>query len=243
MKIGKQLRKYVHLIDNQTRIADTCNKEWRVSYLKFTKAIAQDPNKQYKTVDEHHLEALHDILTQRGLIMPREDNTPEMLIHDGSLWDEPALQELNLVWHRLAPWEDTCKGIQELNRKFYTCTLSNGNLSLLEDMVDNGKMPFTHIYSAEMFKSYKPSPKVYLGAAEKMGLKPEECCMVAAHLDDLKAAKSNGFSTVYVERPQEERHLELRNEGGIADIWVKENEDGFIAAAERLGIDVQRSTL
>jgi len=214
--------------------------EWRTSYLKFTKSIAQDPNKQFKTVDEHHLEALHDILTQRGLILPREDSTPDMLVHDGSLWDEPALQELNLVWHRLEPWPDTCKGIEELNRKFYTCTLSNGNVSLLEEMVEHGKMGFTHIYSAEMFKSYKPSPKVYLGAAEKMGIKPEECCMVAAHLNDLKAAKSNGFSTVYVERPQEERSPELKEEEGIVDVWVKEGEEGFVTAAERLGIDTQR---
>ena len=160
-----------------------------------------------------------------------------MLVHDGSLWDEPQLQELNLVWHRLDPWPDTCKGIQELNRQFYTCTLSNGNLSLLNDMVAHAKVEFTHVYSAEMFQSYKPSPKVYLGAAEKMGLKPEECALVAAHLDDLKAAKSNGFSTIYVERPLEERRPELKDED-IVDIWVKENEDGFVTAAERLGIQV-----
>ena len=100
-------------------------------------------------------------------------------------------------------------------------------------------MEFTHIYSAEMFKSYKPSPKVYLGAAEKIGLKPEECALVAAHLDDLKAAKSNGFRTVYVERPQEERHRDLSEEG-IADIWVGQDEDGFVTAAERLGVKVER---
>ena len=105
-------------------------------------------------------------------------------------------------------------------------------------MVSHAGMPFTHIYSAEMFQSYKPSPKVYLGAAEKMGIKPEECCLVAAHLDDLKAAKSNGFSTVYVERPLEERKLAQREESGIVDVWVKEGEEGFVEAARKLGIDV-----
>lgn len=96
-------------------------------------------------------------------------------------------------------------------------------------------MPFTHVYSAEMFQSYKPSPKVYLGAAEKMGLKPEECVMVAAHLDDLKFAKQNGLRTCYVERLDEERHPELKEEG-IPDIWVKLDEEGFVTAAERLGV-------
>ncbi len=197
-----------------------------------------DSSKQWKSVDEHHLESIRSILTKHGLIFPREDsNTLDDLIQDGSLWDETQLKQLNFVWHQLDPWKDTCQGIKQLNKKFYTCTLSNGNLSLLNDMVQYGNMEFTHIYSAEMFQSYKPSPKVYLGAAEKMGLKPEECAMVAAHLDDLKAAKSNGFSTVYVERPLEERRPELKDEGFV-DVWVKEDEDGFITAAQRLGIDI-----
>lgn len=171
--------------------------------------------------------------------MLKESNPPTYVVGDGSLFDEPALQELNMVWHRLEPWQDTCKGILHLNKKFKTCTLTNGNLSLIQEMAANGKMEFTHIYSAEMFKSYKPSSKVYLGAAERMGIKPEECCMVAAHLDDLKAAKANGFTTLYVERPAEERHVELRNEQGIVDIWVTEGEEGFVTAAERLGIVIQ----
>jgi 2-haloacid dehalogenase len=94
-------------------------------------------------------------------------------------------------------------------------------------------MDFTHIFSAEMFQSYKPSPKVYLGAVQKLGLRPEECCMAAAHLDDLKHAKSNGLQTLYVERKQEERFPELRAEGFV-DYWVSEDDDGFIAAANKL---------
>lgn len=73
------------------------------------------------------------------------------------------------------------------------------------------------------------------GAAEKMGLQPAECMMVAAHLDDLKYAKQNGFRTLYVERSQEERHPELLDEG-IPDVWVKLNEQGFVEAARKLGI-------
>ncbi|KAK3069245.1 hypothetical protein LTR53_012577 [Teratosphaeriaceae sp. CCFEE 6253] len=215
--------------------------EWRNGYLKFTREVAAnpDPSKPYKTVDEHHLDSLRDILTTRGLLFPRDaaDPTPADLVHDGSLWDEHQIQHLSLVWHRLEPWPDTCRGIQELNRLFWTCTLSNGNMALLTDMVAHAKMDFTHVFSAEMFRSYKPSPKVYLGAAEKMGLRPEECVMVAAHLDDLKAAKSHGFRTVYVERPLEERRPELRSED-IVDVWVKEDEEGFVTAAERLGVQI-----
>jgi 2-haloacid dehalogenase len=181
----------------------------------------------YKTVDQHHLDSLREILSARGLVVDSSN----------ALWDEDKVVKLSLVWHYLDPWTDTVQGIAMLNKKFNTATLSNGNVSLLTDMVAYGKMPFTHIYSAEMFQSYKPSPKVYLGAAEKMGLKPEECMMVAAHLDDLKHAKSNGFRTLYVERPREERYPEMLKEEGIVDVFVKMDEDGFVAAAEKLGIE------
>ena len=93
------------------------------------------------------------------------------------------------IWHRLAPWPDTCAGLRALGEQGYaTCTLSNGNLSLLQDMVAAAAMPFTHLFSAEMFQSYKPSPRVYLGAAERMGLRPGQCALVAAHLSLWAAA-------------------------------------------------------
>ena len=193
----------------------------------------------YKTVDEHHLDSLRSILTTRGLVFPRTDpSTPASLIHDGSLWDEAQIRDLSLIWHRLDPWPDTCRGILELNRHFWTCTLSNGNMSLLEDMCRYADMQFTRILSAEMFQSYKPSAKVYLGAAQKMGLEPEECVMVAAHLEDLKAAKHHGFRTIYVERPREERVPELAEEGFV-DVWVGMGEKGFVSVAERLGVQVE----
>ena len=109
-------------------------------------------------------------------------------------------------------------------------------------MCKHGKMPFCNIFSAEMFQSYKPNPKVYLGAGEKLGLKPNECMMVAAHLDDLEFAKQAGLRTLYVERPREERHPELIGEN-IPDIWVKADEDGFVAAAQKLAAAIRKDGL
>lgn len=135
---------------------------WRTSYLMFTRSIANDPNIPYKTVDQHHLDALREMLTEQELIFPRQGDVPADLVHDGSLYNEHELVALSLIWHKLAPWPDTVQGLQQLNKKFSTVTLSNGNMSLLTDMVQHGGMPFTHIYSAEMFESYKPNSKVYL---------------------------------------------------------------------------------
>lgn len=60
--------------------------------------------------------------------------------------------------------------------------------------------------------------------------------MVAAHLDDLKHAKQNGFRTLYVERSQEERHPGLLKEN-IPDVVVQLDEEGFVEAARKLGIE------
>ena len=52
----------------------------------------------------------------------------------------------------------------------------------------------------------------------------KECVMVAAHLDDLKAAKSHGMQVVYVERLGEEKwsteEIEKARSDGWVDIWV-----------------------
>jgi beta-phosphoglucomutase-like phosphatase (HAD superfamily) len=45
---------------------------------------------------------------------------------------------------------------------------------------------------------------MYLGAARLLGLEASEVCMVAAHVDDLRAAKSFGLRTVYVKRSTED---------------------------------------
>lgn len=136
-------------------------------------------------------------------------------------------------------------GIATLNADILdTCTLSNGNLSLLGDLRTHSTIPFTHIFSAELFGTYKPSPRVYLGAAEKLQLPPEQCAMVAAHLNDLRAAKDNGLKTIYVERPGEEDWNEeqvdkVRQEGWV-DLWIspRDGSKGFITVAEKLGIEL-----
>jgi 2-haloacid dehalogenase len=95
-----------------------------------------------------------------------------------------------------------------------------------------------------MFGTYKPSPKVYVGAVEKLSVSPNECVMVAAHLNDLKAAKLNGLQTIYIERAGEEEwskdEVEKARHDGWVDLWVSlgEGSKGFVTMAEKLGIDV-----
>ena len=116
---------------------------------------------------------------------------------------ESQIQDLNLIWHRLDPWSDTVEGLTRLKNKFTIVTLSNGNLSLLADMAKHAKLPWDLILSAEVFRHYKPDPETYLGVAETFNVKPEQVMLVAAHKDDLQAAKSCGLQTAFIERPLE----------------------------------------
>lgn len=117
----------------------------------------------------------------------------------------------NRVWHRLKPWPDSVAGLTRLKKKFTIAPLSNGNVSLLTDMAKFAGLPWDLILSAELSHHYKTDRETYLLAVELLSLKPEEVMMVAAHSNDLQAARSNGLRTGFIYRPNE------RGAGGKAD--------------------------
>ena len=183
----------------------------------------------FKAVDQHHHDSLVSLIKDH---------------HLEGLWGEDEISKISRIWHFLIPWPDSPHGLQALNELgLQTCTLSNGNLSLLKDMAEFARLPWTHIFSSEHFGAYKPSPEVYLGAAKKLGLQPGECAMVAAHLGDLKVARECGLKTIYVEREHEEswdkEKIEAATAEGWTDFWVglEDGEDGkrgFLEVARRL---------
>jgi 2-haloacid dehalogenase len=59
------------------------------------------------------------------------------------------------------------------------------------------------VLSAEVFRAYKPDPATYLGVAQVFDVSPQQVMLVAAHHDDLAAARGCGLRTAYVERPLE----------------------------------------
>lgn len=110
---------------------------------------------------------------------------------------------LNRVWHRLNAWPDAAEGLVRMKRRHVLCTLSNGNLGLLTNMARHAGLPWDCLLSAEVFRAYKPDPRVYQGAADVFDVAPCEVMLVAAHHDDLSAARACGLQTAYVERPLE----------------------------------------
>jgi len=149
---------------------------------------------------------------------------------------EEEIDHFNRAWHRLWPWPDSVGGLHRLSSGYIVSTLSNGNVSLLTNMAKYAGLPWNCILSAELFGHYKPDPEVYLGAAKLLGPAPAQVMMVAAHVDDLRAAKKLGLKTALVTRPLEygpQRKADTAQDGvGVADITATD----FMDLATQLGV-------
>ncbi|WP_376100115.1 haloacid dehalogenase type II [Roseomonas sp. CCTCC AB2023176] len=144
------------------------------------------------------------------------------------------LDALNLAWHRLDPWPDAVEGLVRLKRHHVIAPLSNGNVSLLLDMAKRAGLPWDAILGAEVARAYKPMPEAYLRTAEILGMAPGEICLVAAHNDDLAAARRCGLRTAFVARPMEHGPGQAKDLRAEAD-WDVVAED-FVALAGRFGV-------
>jgi 2-haloacid dehalogenase len=146
---------------------------------------------------------------------------------------ESEKDQLNRAWHRLKPWPDSVRGLKRLKKQFVISTLSNGNISLLTNMAKHAGLPWDCVLSAELFHHYKPDPESYLGAADMLGFKPDQVMLVAAHKDDLRAAKACGLHTAFVRRPKEAGpHV---RPDITADPGLDYNSNDFLDLADQLG--------
>jgi len=166
--------------------ADSFASAWRAGYQPAM-ARVRSGEMPWTRIDDLHRLILDDILPKFGM-----DHLNEL-----------ERQHLNRAWHRLSPWPDSVEGLQRLKRRYTICTLSNGNIGLLTNMAKNAGLPWDCILSAEVFRAYKPDPDTYLGVARTFDLPPNEVMLVAAHQDDLDAARACGLQTAYIERPFE----------------------------------------
>ncbi|HWQ39823.1 MAG TPA: haloacid dehalogenase type II [Burkholderiales bacterium] len=179
---GRALGRARGLRVNWSRFAD----DWRAGYQPAMDRV------RHGELPWMNIDALHRLILD------------ELLVRFGidSLSDSEK-DHFNRAWHRLKPWPDAVRGLKRLKRKFLIATLSNGNVALLTNMAKHAGLPWDCILSAELFRHYKPDLEVYQGAAHLLGLPPQEVMLVAAHKDDLRAARQAGLRAAFVARPRE----------------------------------------
>jgi len=159
---------------------------WRAEYQPAMEEIRKG-NRSFTILDILHMENLKKISSRFGLDKLSSDDF-DLLVK---------------AWHRLPGWPDSSEGLNKLKTKFIIATQSNGNIALMVNMAKYSNLNWDVILGAEVVGHYKPEPEAYLKACRALHLSPEECMMVAAHDDDLKAASLQGMKTGYVHRPYE----------------------------------------
>jgi 2-haloacid dehalogenase len=160
--------------------------DWRGRYVPSMERV-RSGELPWTPLDALHRSSLDHVLADAGLAAV-----------------PPAVRdELVLAWHRLDPWPDVLPGLGRLRREFVLAPLSNGNIALQVDLARRSRLPWDCVLGAEVVRHYKPDPEVYDSAPQLLGVPPPSVVMVAAHLEDLAAARARGLRTAYVHRPDE----------------------------------------
>jgi len=190
--------------------------DWRKGYQPAM-SIVRSGERPWENIDTLHRRILDSLLEKyniKGL-------------------SESEIDHFNRAWHRLDPWPDAIEGLRRLRQQYVVATLSNGNVALLVNMAKYAGLPWDCVISAELFRHYKPDPEVYQGAAQLLSIQTDELVMVAAHKNDLQAARAAGCKTAFIPRPLEygaEKMPDIEPDPEF-DITAKD----FILLAEQLG--------
>jgi len=191
--------------------------EWRKLYQPSMEEV-RSGRREFTILDVLHRESLDKLIARyaiKGL-------------------SESDVQHMNRAWHRLEPWPDVVAGLTRLKKKLVIAPCSNGNIALMVNLAKRAGLPWDCILGAETARAYKPTPDAYRNSCRQLGLSTNEVMMVAAHNNDLRAAKAQGMQTAFVARPKEHgpgQTTDLTPDSSCVDLAPKD----FVDLAAKLG--------
>ena len=97
---------------------------------------------------------------------------------------------------RLATYADVPDALSRIAGK--KAILSNGSPDMLEPLVENSGLRLDAVLSVDEVKTFKPAPRVYELAVERMGT--DRIAFVSSNCWDALGAKSYGFRVVWINR-------------------------------------------
>jgi 2-haloacid dehalogenase len=106
-------------------------------------------------------------------------------------------------------------------------TLSNGAQSVTRAMLEKNGLEVSEVISIEEIRRWKPRREVYDHAASRMGVRPADLALIAAHAWDVHGAMQAGVKGVWVSNV----------EGIYAPAYGKPDltADSLLSAAQQLG--------
>lgn len=122
---------------------------------------------------------------------------------------EDAFREIMENYLQLDPYPEVPAALEKLSGPIPTAILSNGSPEMLLKVTQhNGFNKFLkEVISVHELSVFKPSPRVYQLAVDKLGIEKENIGFVSSNSWDAGGAKSFGFQVFWINRfnrPQEE---------------------------------------
>lgn len=168
---------------------------WRAEYQPAMQRVRAG-GRGYVPLDELHAENLAAVLAR----------------HDrADAFTHAETTALARAWERLDAWPDVRPGLAALRPRVILAPCSNGSIALMTRLARHAGLHWDCILGADVARDYKPKPQVYLAACAALRLEPGRVMMVAAHNDDLAAARAAGLRTGFFPRPFEhgpDRHAD-----------------------------------
>tara|TARA_B100001123_G_C15313190_1_gene1025204 strand:+ start:1715 stop:2443 length:729 start_codon:yes stop_codon:yes gene_type:complete len=197
-------------------------KEIRIDSLNRVRGQGETFPPQYN-MDEAHRAVLDDVIQNHGLEAFTECDRHNIA------YEAP---------HNFSCWPDFPSVLPKLRSRYICVSFTILSYRLIIDTARRNGLQWDAVFSCEGIGKYKGLPESYLTVASQLQLDPEQCCMVACHNNDLDAAKSQGFRTIYVRRP-----MEYDDDGATTDNSVPHADhdlvvDDFPGLAKALNVPV-----
>jgi 2-haloacid dehalogenase len=164
--------------------ADSVAAGWRETQLRYAALLtAMDRYEDFAWVTERSLE--------------------HALAVAGADLDGEARKELVRAYDELDAFPDTQPGLVRLREAGHTLVvLSNGTRDMIERILAHAGIrdPFEDLVSVDEVGRFKPSPRVYRHAADRLGRAVDDAWLVSANPFDVIGASSAGMRTAWVDR-------------------------------------------
>ena len=167
--------------------AYTFSDAWRARYDPAMERIRAQ-GRAYVALDVLHRENLDATLVEFGI---------------ENIFGQDEREALNQSWEKLPAWTDVHDGLDRLRLLGFVAPCSNASVALSLRLARFAKLNWDCIVGAEIAQNYKPAHEVYISSCKTLGFEPKHVVMVAAHNDDLIAARSAGLQTAFIARPRE----------------------------------------
>jgi 2-haloacid dehalogenase len=171
-------------LERQVADPEQVARRWRETQLRYAALLAA-------------MEHYHDFgwVTERAL--------DHALAVCGEELDASTRAELVAAYDRLDAFRDTRPGLERLRAAGHTLAVfSNGTRAMIERVVGSAGIAdcFDDLISVDEVGTFKPSPRVYLHAAARVGQAPADTWLVSANPFDVVGAATAGLRTAWIDR-------------------------------------------